>query len=52
MSDVGFGHRSRDDCLFEEPAEDDTAAATGAPVDLEGELLQVGLPMDSGEAGA
>ena len=43
VGDIGLGNRPGGNSLFQEPAEKEPAAAGGAPVEPEGELLQVGL---------
>ena len=43
MGYVGFGNSPSHGGLFKKPAEDQSPAAGGAPVETEGELLQIGL---------
>ena len=49
MGDVGLGDGTSGYGLFEEPAEDEAAAARGAAVEPKGELLQIGLEVVGGD---
>jgi len=46
MGDVRFGDRLGDHGLLDEPAKDQATVAGVAPVEPEGELLQIGLQVD------